>query len=131
MKKWIVWWNVLVGLMDSITGILLMAVPALTLSLMGLQPINPPSLVFLSWMGAFVFAIGFVYLLPFFHSLRDPSEGEMIWKITALVRFVIAGFVIWKIMQGQLEWRWITVAITDGVVAMLQVIGLRNQCWRK
>ena len=74
MKKWIVWWNVFVGLMDSITGILLMAVPALTLSLMGLQPIDPSSPVFLSWMGAFVFAIGFVYLLPFFLSLRDPSE---------------------------------------------------------
>ena len=81
-------------------------------------------------MGAFVFAVGMVYFLPFFVRESQASDGEMIWKMTALVRFVIAGFVIVKIMQGQLEWRWITVALTDASVAIVQVLGLRRQCWR-
>lgn len=129
MKIFLRWWNVGVGAMDAITGLLLMMAPVLTLRIMGLQPIGEEAQVFLSWMGAFVFAVGASYFLAL--RTRSPEQGEMIWTITALVRAVIAVFVVTKVAQGTLEPLWLSVAATDAAVAVVQGIGIQKQWWHR
>jgi hypothetical protein len=129
MKRKLFWWNAGVGAMDACTGLLLLFVPTLTLRLMGLQAIGAEARIFLSWMGAFVFGVGASY----FFALRgrSPEEGEMIWKMTALVRAVIACFVVTKVVQGALEPLWLSVAATDAFVALVQLIGIKQRWWQK
>jgi hypothetical protein len=129
MKRIIFWWNAGVGSMDAATGLLLMWAPAWTLRLMGLQPVGAEARVFLSWMGAFVFSVGASYFLV----LRgdEPRRGEMVWQMTALVRAVVAVFVVTKVAQGTLEPLWLTVAVTDAAVAVVQWRGIQKQWWHK
>lgn len=129
MKVFLRWWNVGVGAMDACTGLLLLFVPIWTLRLMGLQPIGAEAQIFLSWMGAFVFGVGASYFLAL--RVRLPEEGEMIWKMTALVRAVIAMFVIVQVSRGTLEPLWLSVAATDALVALVQLVGLKRSWWQK
>lgn len=127
MKRLLFWWNMGVGSMDAMTGLLLMLTPAWTLRLMGLQAIGTEAQVFLSWMGAFVFSVGASYFLV----LRgnEPGRGEMVWQMTSLVRAVVAVFVVSKVAQGVLEPLWLSVAATDALVAMGQWIGIQKKWW--
>lgn len=129
MKRLLFWWNMGVGAMDATTGLLLMLAPASTLRLMGLQSIGAEAQVFLSWMGAFVFSVGASY----FPVLRgnDPGRGETVWRMTSLVRAVVAAFVVTKVAQGVLEPLWLSVALTDALVAMGQWIGIRKKWWHR
>jgi len=129
MKRKLFWWNAGVGAMDACTGLLLLFVPTLTLRLMGLQAIGAEAQIFLSWMGAFVFGVGASYFLAL--RVRSPEEGEMIWKMTALVRAVIAMFVIAQVSRGTLEPLWLSVAATDAFVALVQLVGLKRSWWQK
>jgi len=129
MKRKLFWCNVGVGAMDACTGLLLMFVPTMTLRLMGLQAIGAEAQIFLSWMGAFVFGVGASYFLAL--RVRSPEEGEMIWKMTALVRAVIAMFVIAQVSRGTLEPLWLSVAATDALVALVQLVGLKRSWWQK
>lgn len=118
----IFWWNFAAGAMDACTGILLMAAPAFTLRMMKLEvplPVEP----FIGWIGAFVAAVGLCYFL----ALRSSKEGTaMVWRMTALVRTMVAGYLMWQIYSGSLPMGWSTVAATDGVVALVQGIGLKR-----
>lgn len=129
MKRMRQWWNGGVGAMDATTGLLLMVAPEMTLRLMGLQAIDPRATVFLSWMGAFVFAVGASYFLV----LRgdDARRGETVWQITSLVRAVVAVFVTVKVLGGALEPRWMSVAFTDAAVAVVQWVGLQKKWWHR
>jgi hypothetical protein len=129
MRRMRQWWNGGVGAMDVATGLLLMASPEMTLRLMGLQPIDPVATVFLSWMGAFVFAVGASYFL----ALRgdDARCGETVWQITSMVRAVVAVFVTIKVCTGVLEARWMCVAFTDAAVALVQWIGIKRKWWHR
>ena len=129
MKRLLCWWNVCVGSMDATTGLLLMLTPAWTLRLMGLQAIGTEAQVFLSWMGAFVFAVGASYFLV----LRGTASGrgEMVWQMTALVRAVVAVFVVTKVALGVLEPLWLSVAVTDALVALGQWIGIQKKWWHR
>jgi hypothetical protein len=128
MKTFLTWWNVCVGSMDACTGILLMFFPAVTLRLMGLTALSAEAQVFLSWMGAFVFSVGVSYFLAL--GSQAQRSGETIWKSTALVRTVIACYVTTQVIRGTLEPLWLTVAATDGIVALGQWYGIRKQWWR-
>lgn len=55
----------------------------------------------------------------------------MIWKMTALVRAVIALFVIAQVARGTLESLWLSVAATDAFVALVQLVGLKQSWWHK
>lgn len=129
MKRLLFWWNMGVGTMDATTGLLLMLTPGWTMRLMGVHPIGAEAQVFLSWMGAFVFSVGASYFLV----LRgnESGRGEMVWRMTSLVRAVVAVFVITKVAQGVLEPLWLSVAATDGLVAMGQWIGIQKQWWHR
>lgn len=114
--------QVLLGTMDCLTGLLLMVAPVWTVKLMGIRSaVEWP--VMLSWVGAFVFAVGLTYFLV---GWGDDEEGwRTQWRMSAVVRMVIGVFVVWKLVSGELEMAWLTVALTDLVVAGMQMLGLR------
>ena len=121
----------LVGAMDTLTGVLLVAAPAFTLRLMGIREV-PESLAMVSWVGIFVFAVGLSYFLVNWRgeSAADLAGWRMQWKITGVVRLAVGTFVAWQIVAGGLETTWKTVAMTDFLVAGAQFLGLA-QGWLK
>lgn len=123
-------YQLLTGLSDTSTGLLLVAVPAWTLHLMGLH-VDPIALPFIAYIGAFVLSVGLAclygarlatqiraYVLP------EQLRLETVWLLTGLTRSLVAIFVLAKVVSGALEPGWLTVACTDGALAILQCIGL-------
>jgi hypothetical protein len=116
------------GLGDTSTGLLLIAAPAWTLGLMGLSVIPQP-VAFVRYIGVFVLSVGLTYLwaavrwplMPHAHIAWSAQ-----WTITALVRSLVALFVLWQVVSGAIELRWISVAFSDGAFALVQIIGLRK-----
>jgi len=115
------------GSMDSITGLLLIFVPSVVLKMLGIEEPENAYFVFLSWMGVFILGVG----LSYFFALRNPSDGRLIWKITALIRLLVAAFIGWKVMTNDLEMRWLLVASSDAMVAAFQCYGLRKNWWKE
>ncbi len=114
------------GLCDTLTGLLLILAPAWTLTLMRVH-VLPQPIVFVSWIGAFVLSVGLTYLwvaLVWPLSPRSALSWKMQWRITALIRSIVAVFLLSQIALGRLQPAWITVALTDGALASLQWIGL-------
>ena len=106
------------GLMDAITGCLLIFLPTWTLSLMGVNPRTDEILV--SYLGVFVFAVGTSHFFAGSYPTDATSceRWHTIWKISSFVRLCIAFFVLIKIISGQLDAAWISVSATDFVVAI-------------
>lgn len=126
-KKFVVGWSVVVGSMDSLTGLLLVVAPAFVLSLLGIAPPSADALVFLSWIGVFVVGVGLSYAL----ALGDRRRGKAVWMVTALVRTLVAMFVAWRIDDGSLPPAWAAVALTDLVVAVVQAAVIRAGWWEE
>lgn len=126
-KLFIKSWSLCVGSMDTITGLLLIFIPNFVLKLLGITPLEDNSWVFLSWMGVFITGVGLSYLWAF----GNAKEGEIIWKITAMIRLMVTGFVTWKVTSHQLQSAWILVAISDAFVAAVQLQILRLGWWRE
>lgn len=128
-RKLLTLYQLLAGLCDASTGVLLLIAPAWTLRLMDIA--RPPEpLVFASYIGVFVFAVGLSYLwsLAFWPlSARTAQLWQAQWTVTALVRSLVAVFVSVQVMTGALEPRWISVAGTDAVFALIQWMGLGKQ----
>ncbi len=125
-RHWLVLYQYLAGLSDAGTGLLLIAAPAWTLHLMGLG-IIPQPVAFVRYIGVFVLSVGLTY---WWAALRWPFMAHAHigwstqWKITALVRTLVALFIVWQVAAGSLEPRWITVALSDGAFALIQWAGL-------
>ena len=117
------------GLCDTATGLLLVAFPAWTFRLMGLTVIPQP-LAFARYIGVFVLSVGLTYLWAV---ARYPlnEHTALVWRaqwtITALIRTFVAVFILWQLSVQALEFRWITVALTDGLFAVVQMIGLKQE----
>jgi hypothetical protein len=120
-------WSMAVGAMDGLSGLLLVVAPALVLSMLGIAPPTVDALVFLRWMGVFVGGIGLSYALI----LGDRHRGETIWMFTSLVRGLVAVFVAWQIVAGTLAPAWAVVALTDFVVAVVQMTAVRADWWEE
>lgn len=118
-------WSVAVGAMDVVTGLLLIVAPGLVLGLLGIAATSEDSLVFLSWIGVFVLAVGLSYSL----ALGRCSRGETVWAFTALVRILVAVFIAIQIVEGSLLPAWAMVGISDGVVGLVQVLILQKGWW--
>jgi hypothetical protein len=118
-------YQLLTGLSDTSTGLLLIAAPAFTLHLMHLRAAGD-TLPYLSYIGAFVLSTGLACFYGALLTTRPAltSKLEVVWLLTAITRGVVALFVITKVAAGALESGWITVAISDGILALLQIIGL-------
>jgi hypothetical protein len=118
-------YQVLTGLSDTSTGLLLIFAPATTLQLMKLHPVTE-ALPFLSYMGVFVLSVGIACLYGAWLA-KAPVQAEkleVVWLLTAITRALVASFVVAKVASGTLESGWITVAATDGLFALVQLIGL-------
>ena len=113
--------SILAGAADLMTGICLMLVPSFTLGMMKVE-VDPASLVYIRYIGAFVFAVGSSYLAGILPAVRssDWSPLRMVWLLTAWIRLVICLFTGINIMSGSLEPAWISVPLTDGFLALLQ-----------
>ena len=121
-------WSIGMGSMDALTGLLLILAPKRVLALLKIAPPSPDALVFLSWIGVFVMAVGLSYGMALG---KRRSQSETVWAFTALVRIMVAVFLTTKITQGALPAAWAVVAVSDGVVALVQVAVLRKGWWRE
>lgn len=116
----------LAGACDGITGILLLAAPLPTLKLMGIGVV-PTEPVYMQWIGAFVFSVGFSYFLPFLsrNVAAKRRRFTSLFETTAFIRVVIALFTGIAIARGSLDMTWITVTATDATLAATQLILLK------
>ena len=123
----------LAGVCDLATGLLLIVLPYRALGWMRFQ--DAPgfgSSQAVSLIGAFVLGTGLAYLVTATRP-RHPAHMarlETTMVITALIRAVVATFLAWQLVLGNLELPWITVALTDGSMALLQAFGLQKGWWR-
>lgn len=120
-------YQLLAGASDTTTGSLLLVAPSLTLRLMELHA-PEAAMVYLSFVGAFVFALGLAYL---YGAYLVACKGcrrklEIVWLLTAFTRASVASFVVFQVMASALEAGWLTVAVADGVLTLFQAIGLRK-----
>jgi hypothetical protein len=121
-------WSVAVGSMDAVTGLLLIFTPELVLRLLRIEAPSPDAMIFLSWIGVFVMAVGLSYGLALG---KRRGAGEAVWMFTALVRILVAVFLVIQITVGDMAPFWALVAFSDGLVAMVQMVILRKGWWRE
>lgn len=115
----------LAGLMDSATGLLLMAAPLFTLRLMGIDP-PAEALPYVRFIGAFVFAVGNLYLwsLLSVKILETWKALFCLFYATGWIRAVICVQCLVAILAQTLSLEWGTVVLTDGGLALTQFIWL-------
>jgi hypothetical protein len=115
----------IIGISDSVTGALLIVAPAFTLSLMRLH-VQDNALVFLSFIGAFVFSVGLSCLYGALLLFRGGCRPqlEIVWLLTAFMRASVAILVLQHVLVGSLETGWLTVAATDAGCVLFQALGL-------
>lgn len=118
-------YQILTGFSDTSTGLLLVFAPVLTLRLMELHA-APAALPFLSYMGAFVLSVGVACFYGAILACRRvmAEKLEVVWLLTGITRILVAAFVLVSIFTKALETGWITVAVTDGAIALFQFYGL-------
>jgi hypothetical protein len=121
-------WSVMVGAMDALTGLLLMLAPAAVLRVLRIEAPSADALVYLSWIGVFVMAVGLSYG---FALGRHRGHGETVWMFTALVRILVTVFLVIQITRETMAPAWLVVALSDGVVALVQMSILRKGWWRE
>ncbi len=124
--QFIKFWSVAVGAMDAVTGLLLIFLPSLVLGMLGIERPSADALVFLSWMGVFICGVGLSYGL----ALGGRARGETVWIFTALIRAMVAVFLIVRITEGALAPAWAIVGISDACVAVVQIAILRAGWWK-
>ncbi len=124
--KFLRFWSVAMGSMDALTGLLLIVFPLGVLRLLGIAPPSADAVVFLSWIGVFVMAVGLSYGL----ALGKRARGETVWIFTAVVRILVAVFLTARILDGSLEKAWAWVAVADASVAVVQGLILRAGWWK-
>jgi hypothetical protein len=121
------WYSRAVGAMDATTGVLLLFDPAWTVSLFGAElPVGDD--VSMRFVGAFVCGVGLAYLWASAGPGGFGCEGRLgtTWRVTAIVRAVVCGFVTWAVLDGRLGAAWSLVAFSDGLLATLQVVLVRR-----
>ena len=127
-RHWLILYQYIAGLCDSIAGLLLIAAPEWTLRLMGLTVIPQP-VAFVRYIGVFVLSVGLSYVWA---AVRWPLTSHAHigwstqWKITAMIRTLVALFVVWQVASASIEGKWITVALSDSAFAIIQWTGLQQ-----
>ena len=118
-------YQTITGLSDTITGLLLILSPALTLHLMGLSA-DPRAFTFLSFVGVFVLSVGLACLYGAWLATRPRFAAQLatVWLLTAIPRGLVAVFLFEKMYAGTLAVGWSSAAVSDGAFALLQLIGL-------
>ncbi|HEY1579321.1 MAG TPA: hypothetical protein VGF82_19815 [Terracidiphilus sp.] len=120
-------YQLVAGVSDASTGVLLIAAPLFTLRVMGIAAPNDAS-PFLSFIGAFVLAVGLCYLYGalLIHRMTGVQRLEAVWLLTAIIRSSVAIFVLAAVLNGSLAPGWLTIAAFDGICVLIQANGLRR-----
>jgi hypothetical protein len=109
---------------DAVTGLLLVAAPALVLRLLGIEPPARAAgdLIFLRFAGVFVGCVGLAYLYPWLlgRARREHRLAAAV-EITAGFRLAVALFLTAAVAAGTLEAPWLTVGVYDALLAALQL----------
>jgi hypothetical protein len=114
------------GLLDSATGVVLVAAPRVALAAMGVEEM-PADLVLLRWIGAFVGAVGLCYLYPLVLGGRGRDRRlAVVLELTTIQRLVVFAFTTGALALGQLSPAWISVPFTDLALAAAQIWMLRS-----
>ncbi len=119
-------YHCIAGLTDTGTGLLLLLAPAWTLHLMGVSQLPQP-IWYASYIGVFVLAVGASYFAILRNPLTQSARANCWrtqWMVTALIRSALAIFILAEIATGTMQIAWIAVALTDGLYASIQWIGL-------
>jgi hypothetical protein len=118
-------YQLLVGTSDTTTGVLLLVAPALTLHLMRLHP-PAAALPYLAYIGAFVLSVGLACFYGAWLATRTlfATKLEVVWLLTGMTRTCVSLFVLVSILTGTLEPGWLSVALSDGAIAVIQFTGL-------
>lgn len=113
------------GIMDSVTGMLLMVAPLLTMRLMGVEA-PAEALPYVRFIGAFVFAVGNLYLWALLSvKLLDTWKALFcLFYATGWIRTIICIHCLWAILAHSLSVEWGSVVLTDGALALTQFIWL-------
>jgi len=129
LRHWLTLYQYAAGICDTSIGLLMICFPPFTFSLLGFQWV-PGTIPFVRFIAVFVFCVGLTYLWT---AARWPLSEHAFqvwltqWKITALMRAMVASFLLWQVALHLMEFRWITVALFDGVLAAVQIIGLEQE----
>lgn len=125
--RWLVTYQLIAGLSDASTGALLIAAPLFTLRMMGLVVPSDAS-PFLSFIGAFVLAVGLAYLYGalLVRGNRAVPRLEAVWLLTAMIRSSVAIFLAAAVVSGSLAPGWLAIAVFDGTCVVIQARGLRR-----
>lgn len=120
-------YQLVAGFSDTSTGALLIVAPLFTLRMLGLV-VPADATPFLSFIGAFVLAVGLSYL---YGALLVRRAGgvqrlEAVWLLTAIIRSSVAIFVLAAVLNGSLAPGWLAIAIFDGICVLIQARGLRR-----
>jgi hypothetical protein len=120
-------YQLIAGVSDASTGALLIAAPVFTIRLMGIS-VPYDAAPFLSFIGAFVLAVGISYLYGalLIHRTGGIPRLEAVWLLTAIIRSSVAIFILAAVLTGTLAFGWITIALFDGVCVLIQARGLRR-----
>lgn len=119
-------YQLMAGLSDTFTGLLLIFAPGLTLRLMGVLS-SPQPVVYASFIGAFVLSVGLTYFFVIRSWPLTPGNAarwKTQWQVTALVRASVALVLLAELALHRMEIAWVTVAVTDGALASAQWLGL-------
>ena len=126
-RSFLIGYQLLIGLSDTLTGALLIFAPDFALRLMFLEA-PEAALIYVSFIGAFVFSVGVACLYGAFLTYQGQLGRRLgtVWALTALTRGSVAFFVVAQVALRALPAGWLTVAVTDGACVLIQVIGLRK-----
>jgi hypothetical protein len=118
-------YQLIAGISDTSTGLLLIAAPVFTVRMMGVS-VPYDATPFLSFIGAFVLAVGLSYLYGALLIRRTGAVPrlEAVWLLTAIIRSSVAIFVLGAVVARTLSPGWLTIAVFDGICVVIQARGL-------
>jgi hypothetical protein len=125
IKQFNLCWSIGVGLLDTLTGLLLVMYPEIILKMLGWVPAGDGLLVILGWLGALVGGVGLSYML----ALTNRFMGKSVWIFTALSHALAALVVIWQLVNELLPTPWWVVALAGMLVAVVQITVVRAGWW--
>lgn len=120
-------YTALAGGMDAVTGPWLVLSPATALAAMGVDPEIDADLLFISFVGAFVGAVGWSYLWALWRWWRggDTAFLRAVWRVTILFRLASGTYCATQVALDNLSFAWVSVPLADFVFAAVQIWLLR------
>lgn len=106
------------GAMDFATGVGLIAAPAWTLARMGVAAPVAEALIFVRFVGAFVGAVGAMYLWA---AARPRERLRALFAFTLWPRAAAGAFTGVAVLAGALSPAWLSVTLTDGALVVAQL----------